>query len=133
MLWVNEAYGRVRMGCRLLHSSCAFLALPYETPDHWSLAVKAHGTLRSLVPYDGSPEAQNERIPGTIYRYAEPKGARTVRVGGHWSLGRVLMEPVLYNPHLSGRWGAATLDPETYALEQRQRKGPRASESKICF
>lgn len=24
---------------------------------------------------------------------------RTVRVGGSWSLGRVLMEPLFYNPH----------------------------------
>ena len=67
------------------------------------MALKAHGILRGLVFYDGSPEAQNERIPETIYRYAEPKGARTVRVGGHWSLGRVLMESLFYNPHLSGR------------------------------
>ena len=87
------------------------------------MALKAHGTLRGLVPYDGSLEAQNERIPKTIYRYAEPKGARMVREGGHWSLGRILMESLFYNPHLSGRWGAATLDPETYSLEQRQRKG----------
>ena len=78
------------MGRRLLHSSCDFLALPYETPDHWRMALKAHGILRGLVPYNGSPEAQNERIPETIYRYAEPKAARTVRVGEHWSIGRVL-------------------------------------------
>ena len=54
-----------------------------------------------------------------------------MRVGGHCQLGRVLMEPLLYNSHLSGRWGAATLNPETHTLEQRQRKGPGASEPKI--
>ena len=42
------------------------------------------------------------------------------------------MEPLFYNPHLSSRWGAATLDPKTYALKQRQRKGPGASEPEIC-
>ena len=42
------------------------------------------------------------------------------------------MEPLFYNPNISGRWGAATLDPETYALEQRQRKGAGASDPKIC-
>ena len=83
MSWVNKAYGHLRMGRRLLHSSCGFLALPYETPNHRCIAFKAHGTLRGLVPYDGSLEAQNERIPETMLQYAEPKGARTVRVGGH--------------------------------------------------
>ena len=120
------------MGRRLLHSSCDFLSLPHETPNHWRLALKAHGTLRGLVPYDGSPEAQNDRSPETIYRHAEHNESRTVRVGGHWSLGRVLMEPLFYNPDISGRWGAATLDPETYAPEQRQRKGAGASDPKIC-
>jgi hypothetical protein len=57
MSWVNKAYGNLRMGHRLLHSSCDFLALPYETPDHWRMALKAHGTLRGLVPYGGSPYA----------------------------------------------------------------------------
>jgi hypothetical protein len=109
MSWVNKAYGHLKMGRRLLHSSCDFFALPQETPDHWRLALKAHGTLRGLVPYGGSPEAQNERIPETIYRYAKPNGAGTVRVGGHWSLGLVLMEPLFYNLHLFGRWGAANL------------------------
>ena len=42
------------------------------------------------------------------------------------------MEPLFYNPNTSGRWGAATLDPETYALEQRQRKEAGASDPKIC-
>ena len=97
MSWVNKAYGHLRMGRRLLHSLCDFLALPQETPNHWRLALKAHGTLRALVPYDGSPEAQNERTPETIYRYAESKGARTMHVGGHWSLGRVLIEPLFYH------------------------------------
>ena len=132
MSWVNKAYGHLRMGRRLLHSSCDFLSLPHETPNHWRLALKAHGTLRGLVPYDGYPEAQNDRTPETIYRHAEHNESRTVRVGGHWLLGRVLMEPLFYNPNISGRWGAATLDPETYALEQRQRKGARASDPKIC-
>ena len=31
---VNKEYGHLRMGRRLLHSSCDFLALPYETTDH---------------------------------------------------------------------------------------------------
>ena len=44
MSWVNKAYGHLRMGRRLLHSSCDFLALPHETPDHWRLALKAHKT-----------------------------------------------------------------------------------------
>ena len=131
MSWVKKAYSHLRMGRRLLHSSCDFLAQPQETPNYWRLALKAHGTLRGLVPYDGTPDAQNQRTPETIHRYAEPKGACTVRVGGHWPLGRVLMEQLFYNPHLSGRWGAATLDPETYALEQRQLNGPGASEPKI--
>ena len=55
-----------------------------------------------------------------------------MRVSGHWSLGRVLMEPLFCNPHIFGGWGAATLDPETYALKQRQHKGAGASEPKIC-
>ena len=104
MSWVKNENGHLKMGRHLLHSSCDFLALQYETPDHWRLALKAYGTLRGLIPYDGSPEAQNQRIPETIYRYTEPKGARTVRVGGHMSLGRVRIEPLFYNPNLSGRW-----------------------------
>ena len=55
MSWVNKAYGHIRMSRRLLHSSCDFLALPYETPDHWGMALRAHGTLLGLVLNDGSP------------------------------------------------------------------------------
>ncbi len=68
------------------------------------MALKSHGTLRGLVTYGGSPEAQNDRIPETIYRYAKEKGTRTMQVGGQWSLGRILMEPLftlLYNSHVS--------------------------------
>jgi hypothetical protein len=38
MSWVNKAYGYLRMGRRLLHSSCDFFALPQETPTNWHLA-----------------------------------------------------------------------------------------------
>ena len=51
-------------------------------------------------------------------------GTPTVRVGGRWSLGRVPMEPLFYNSHLSGRWGAATIDPETY-IRTRTEKAQR--------
>jgi hypothetical protein len=33
------------------------------------------------------------------HREARHGRRRTVRVGGEWSVGRVLMEPLFYNPH----------------------------------
>ena len=42
-----------------------------------------------------------------------------MRVGGEWSLGRILMEPLFYNPHLAGWWGAAVLDASSGDLSQR--------------
>jgi hypothetical protein len=38
------------------------------------MALKAHGTLRGLVPYGGSQEAQNDRTPETISSTQNKRG-----------------------------------------------------------
>ena len=119
MAWVNRAYGHLRMGRRLLISSCDWLMLPDEMPMYWRLALKNMGQLRGLVPWDGTHDGQQGRTPEVTYRSAREGVARTVRVGGEWSLGRVLMEPLFYNPHLSGWWGAAVLDEAEWVLNDR--------------
>ena len=43
-------------------------------------------------------------------------------MGGLWSIGRVLMEPLFYNPHLSGWWGAAVLDSPDWERLARDKK-----------
>ena len=120
--YVNRAYGHLRMGRRLFHSSCDFLNLPETMPAYWRIALKTHGTLRGLVPYDGEDAAQKDHTPEVTYRQARAGVPRTVRVGGLWSIGRVLMEPLFYNPHLSGWWGAAVLDSPDWERLARDKK-----------
>jgi ribonuclease HI len=119
MAWINRAYGHLRMGKRLLISSCDWLKLPEETPQYWRYALKSMGALRGLVPRDSEPDGQRGFTPEVTYREARHGRRRTVRVGGEWSVGRVLMEPLFYNPHLSGWWGACVLDSTTEELEHR--------------
>ena len=105
---------RARAGFVISHgnseSISLFLNLPETMPAYWRIALKTHGTLRGLVPYDGEDAAQKDHTPEVTYRQARAGVPRTVRVGGLWSIGRVLMEPLFYNPHLSGWWGAAVLN-----------------------
>ena len=122
MSWVNRAYGHLRMGRRLLVSSCDFIMLPSDMPQYWRIALKENGLVRGLVPYDGSDNEQRGFEPEVTYREARQGKRRTVRVGGDWSFGRVLMEPIFYNPHLSGWWGASVLDAQQAALDGRLRE-----------
>ena len=88
-------------------------------PDYWRIAFKNMGNLCGLVPYDGDNNGQRGFSPETTYRRARAGSVRTVHVGGVWSLGSVLMEPVFYNPHLAGWWGAAVLDDSKQELQHR--------------
>ena len=96
MQFRNE--GHLRMGRRILHSLCDFLHLPTDTPDYWRIALTTFGTITGIVPHDGDEAAQKEHTPEVTYNEARRGIKRTVRVGGRWSIGRVLMEPLFYNP-----------------------------------
>ena len=122
MAWVNRAYGHLRMGKRLLVSNCDWMALPSEMPEYWRRAFDSMGALRGLVPFDGEKDGQRGRTPEVTYRQARKGVERTVRVGGAWSLGRLLMEPLFYNPLLAGWWGAAALEEASVDLSHRLAK-----------
>ena len=120
MAWVNHTYGHLRMGKRLLISSCDFLALSVNTvPLYWRTALQQWGALRGLVPWAG--EQKPPRKSEVTYHQARNGVAREMRVDGQWSLGRVLAEPLFYNPHLSGWWGAPVLDTPEFELQHRVR------------
>ena len=116
MGWINEKYGHLRMGKRLLVSSCDFLELPDTMPPYWRIALTSWGALRGLVP---SAKQTTTHTPEVTYRQAREGRTRVVHVDGDWSLPRVLVEPIFYNPHLSGWWGASVLDPPRYELDHR--------------
>ena len=124
MAYVNRAYGHLRMGRRLLTSSCDFLHLPEATPSYWKLALQSKGMVRGLVPCGDDPNGQKKYTPEVTYREAKHEGKRrTVNVDGQeWSLGQIMMEPLFYNPCLSGWWGAHVLDEAIWERDQREKQ-----------
>ena len=72
--------------------------------------------------------AQKKHTPEVTYNEARRGTKRTVRVGGQWSIGRVLMEPLFYNPHLAGWWGAAAIDEPGWERQDRERR----AKPKLC-
>ena len=85
------------------------------------------------MPHDGDEAAQKEHTPEVTYNEARRGIKRTVRVGGRWSIGRVLMEPLFYNPHLSGWWGAAAIDEPGWERQDRERRAkPGLWSSRTC-
>eukprot|EP00966_Prymnesium_polylepis_P292162 6747047-Prymnesium_polylepis.1 len=80
MFWLNEYYGHLRQGMRLLISQCDFLrfnAAPAESkraPPLWLLTLKATGCMRGLTP----AVSQEGANPHAHY----PLNSRTMRVDG---------------------------------------------------
>ena len=117
LYWLNGTYGHLRMGCRLLVSTCDFLILHADIPDYWRVALQAYGSRRGLVP----SAKQEHTSPEVTYSEARRGAVRTVAVPAGESFATVLMAPLWYNPCLSGWLGASVLEPEGFELEHRAR------------
>ena len=121
LYWINRQYGHLRQGLRIIMSNCDFLFLDAEgerkTPAEWRVTLKNIGALRGFSP----AEAQEGYHPFEVYTDLK-KGEtlsgreRTVKVKSNWSLGEILMEPIGYNPNLSGWWGAKFCDGEEWEV-----------------
>ena len=110
--WINKHYGHLRQGKRLLMSSCDFLKLTHaDTPLRWRAVLKPFGAMRGF-----RPRPAEETTPGT--RSRDPRTPRDLPREG-WSLGEVLMEPLHYNPHITGEWGGPLSDTPEHEIDDR--------------
>ena len=103
LYWVHQWYGYLRQGARILTSTCDFVHFDrrsdrhntqHQAPRHWRYILKSYGAMRGL-----HVRQPTERSATTDMRDPTMQDHRV------WSLGEVLMEPLFYNPWLSGRWG----------------------------
>ena len=121
MHWLKQHYGVLRQGYRLLLSACDFLAvLDADVPAFWQNVFVTWGMFDVPVPRD---ETDTEEMDPHACACAQ-LGFEAVWTHGvarvalpqtHWTLMRVLMEPLAYNQHLSGVWGARVLEPAAAA------------------
>ena len=124
LYWLNQTYGCLRQGKRLLASTCDFLCFDKErrAPRAWRYMLKTMGCMRGPAPSvdqtDASPFAQNE-TPWDCE--AEDRGLRSVNLKTAWSFGEIVMEPIAYNPCLSGWWGMKDLDGSEWLKDNRSR------------
>jgi len=94
MTYIHEGYGHLRMGSAYSTHCVTSCTSPPTTPDS---SNHFWNDRTGIVPYDGDEAAQKEHTPEVTYKEARRGIERTVRVGGQWSIGRVLMEPLFYN------------------------------------
>ena len=113
--WLNATYGHLRMGHRLLSSNCDFLFLDEALPSFWKVVLQAYGSRRGLVP----AADQSGATPEVPYSAARRGASRSVNVQSDYSFAAVLMEPVFYNPCMSGWLGARALEPEGFESQHR--------------
>ena len=115
--WLHKTYGHLRMGARLLVSSCDFLQLSdADTPHTWRVIMKNVGAMRGLIP-NVDQEGASPEVTYTELTYQHQR--RTVNVKVAWSLGEVLMEPIFYNPNIAGWWGTRILDSAQWEMADR--------------
>ena len=125
MHFINSRYGALRQGLRLLVSACDFLALLEDgplVPDFWQTALVAWGMYPAPIPFDPegpTPGDEAERRQRAHSEQEANVGLTTVLTRGlrrpalpqsGWTLMRVMMEPLAYNQHISGVWGARVLE-----------------------
>ena len=146
MHWVNAVYGKLRQGRRLLLSACDFLAVLHDdrVPAFWQSVLVCWGvgdapipatdTVPAARPSGSRPAARGRedsqkttpQLPSIGFDRIWNGGAtRSVTVEGTWSLLAVLSEPLAYNAHISGVWGARVTEPHGSedVLEQTHRDG----------
>ena len=112
---IHKSYGHLRQGTRLVMSNCDFLELHDSTPAFWSCALLCAGQLAYLAPNVSQQNAQP----------FVPHSRRTVNVRPDWTLAQIAMEPLFYNPHMSGRYGARASDPPAFLRTERDKPGAR--------
>jgi len=142
LYWLNKYYGHLKQGLRIITSNCDFLFFDSledrQAPAEWRAAFKSIGSLEGLAP---AADQQGHR---PFEKYTELRAGattsgkeRTVAVKAKWSLGEVLMEPIGYNPNLSGWWGSKILDSNEWLMNNKEKyrgvKFLRASKGRIIL
>ena len=129
MHWLETRYGALKQGYRLLMSACDFLAVLEAgpvVPDFWQNAFVTWGMYDAPVPHtpgadvpSGAQLAETvraERAACVSFDAVWTEGrSRTALPQRGWTLARVAMEPLAYNQHISGVWGARVLEPTVSA------------------
>ena len=107
--WLRSTYGHLKQGIRLLTSTCDFMKLTDEhgPSKKWRWGLKARGAMKGLAPSTN----QKGKRPHVTYHSLQDQGQvgphkRTVNIKPTWTLGQLLMEPLIYNPNIAGWWGA---------------------------
>ena len=125
MHWLEQHYGELRQGYRLLLSACDFLAvLGSGVPDFWQNVLALWGMIDAPVPYftlsaegvDVADVARQQACAQLGFEAVWHRGEACVALPQQsWTLMRVAMEPLAYNQHLSGVWGACVHEPRASA------------------
>ena len=132
LYWIRRYYGHLRQGLRLLISNCDFLffddtpANEKVAPLEWNYTLKTIGGMRGLQPAMDQGGCQpHVHYPLGNTREGAGGMVRTVASKPVRSIGEILMEPLFYNPNLSGWWGSKITDPPEWETEHR-RAHPKA-------
>ena len=126
LYWLNTHYGHLKQGLRIITSNCDFLFFDTQeivrAPAEWRAAFKSMGTLEGLAP------VADQRGFRPFEKYKELRAGatisgreRTVAVKPDWSFGEILMQPIGYNPNLSGWWGSKILDSNEWLINDREK------------
>ena len=133
LYWIDQYYGHLRQGLRLLTSHCDFLrfddapADSKHAPSLWRLTLKAAGSMRGLAPATPQTEATpHAHYPHGLRNASITGEPRTVNIKPVWSVGEAAMEPLFYNPNMSGWWGAPLADPADWEIDDRERHSKAA-------
>ena len=108
--WLNDQYGHLRQGHRILTSTCDFLQMKACPSRFWRIAFKCLGMIRGISP-NTTQSITTEHLRSYRDTPIASPTLQPVNIRPHWSLLEVLMEPFFYNPNIPGRWGARRDDP----------------------
>lgn len=120
--WLNDQYGHLRQGHRILTSTCDFLQMKACPSRFWRIAFQCLGMIRGISP-NTTQSITTEHLRSYRDTPIASSTLRPVNIRPHWSLLEVLMEPFFYNPNIPGRWGARHDDPPFFISSTRQNRG----------
>jgi hypothetical protein len=119
--WIQQHYGHLRQGLRLLTSSCDFLQMQHCPSRFWQLALPCLGMMEDIAPNgrvrpttcDEREAARSQPTPLITSRkhlpcFAEEAASvlRSAPLRPTVTFLELLMEPLFYNPNINGRRGA---------------------------
>jgi len=118
MYWVNQAYGHLRLGSRIYTSNCDFLCLKESMPRYWRLALTILGSIEGPYPRTTLRESlRAAKESETPFQRNMGNPTRT------WTPSELAMEPLNFNPQISGDWGEANVECHSWEESMRDKSG----------